>query len=397
MNLNRLIVVWVFILLAFAILIGGQGLWSLMTISDIELAHQQGQTFMWDFGNTWSGGWLLRHDMIMDIFDHQKYSDDLRQIFKLPSLADHEWSYPPVLLFLSYLLSWFSPLTSYTIWTFGTIILLGMVLYYGMKSFVVIKPVMFVLMLPVIMNNMTFGQNGALSGALLLAILFQFQRRPIFAGVLTGLMLFKPQFGILLPFVFIATRQWKAFLSAMLSSIVLVLMTGLVFGFDKWQGFFLYTQPMMTNILSSQAGYQANAITVFGLVRTLEGGLLFSTIIQTITTLSCVVLIYVLWRKSSLELLEKVTLTMGMTLLSSPYGYTYDMVGFLVMISIMMIHRKNKLSSLNWQDLVIIILITLPSWQRIERANYPYPISCLLIGYGCWWVYRLSHLHHSRR
>jgi hypothetical protein len=40
------------------------------------------------------------------------------------------------------------------------------------------------------------------------------ERRPYLAGSLFGLMIFKPQLGLLLPVALIAGRQWRVFAAA---------------------------------------------------------------------------------------------------------------------------------------------------------------------------------------
>ena len=81
------------------------------------------------------------------------------------------------------------------------------------------------------MINAFFGQNGAFTAALLVGGLLAAPKRPILAGVLFGLLTVKPQLGILIPFCLLASRNWRAFASAAVTTVTLVLLTGLAFGF----------------------------------------------------------------------------------------------------------------------------------------------------------------------
>ncbi len=56
--------------------------------------------------------------------------------------------------------------------------------------------------------NLTNGQNGFLTLALLGTALLTVERRPIVAGVLFGLMSYKPQYGILVP-IFLAVNDFE--------------------------------------------------------------------------------------------------------------------------------------------------------------------------------------------
>ena len=54
----------------------------------------------------------------------------------------------------------------------------------------------------------TAGQNGFLTAALIGGALGLLERRPALAGICLGLLTYKPQFGLLFPFVLIADRRW---------------------------------------------------------------------------------------------------------------------------------------------------------------------------------------------
>jgi Glycosyltransferase family 87 len=49
--------------------------------------------------------------------------------------------------------------------------------------------------------------------------------RPTAAGILFGLLIYKPQFGLMVPFVLAATGRWRAFAAAAATAALLVLVT----------------------------------------------------------------------------------------------------------------------------------------------------------------------------
>ena len=81
------------------------------------------------------------------------------------------------------------------------------------------------------------GHNGFLTAALLGAALIQLDRRPLLAGLLIGLLAYKPQFGLLIPLVLAASGRWRAFFAAAATVIVLALLVTLAFGVDVWTAF----------------------------------------------------------------------------------------------------------------------------------------------------------------
>ena len=64
---------------------------------------------------------------------------------------------------------------------------------------------------PAVLVNAGHGQNGASRAALIGGALVVLDRRPAVAGILFGLLSYKPQFGLMIPLVLIATQRWRAF------------------------------------------------------------------------------------------------------------------------------------------------------------------------------------------
>jgi hypothetical protein len=63
------------------------------------------------------------------------------------------------------------------------------------------------------------------------------EQRPRVSGVLVGLLTFKPQIGILFPLAFLVSRKWRVVVSAMATSMVLIVMSMVVFGYQGWPSF----------------------------------------------------------------------------------------------------------------------------------------------------------------
>src|SRR5205814_7022046 len=96
----------------------------------------------------------------------------------------------------------------------------------------------FLLLAPGAAVNLFFGQNGILSTVLLGGGVLLLGSRPILAGVLLGLLAYKPQLAVLAPFALLAGREWRALAAAILSQIALGLLSLLVLGAEPWFAFF---------------------------------------------------------------------------------------------------------------------------------------------------------------
>src|SRR5205085_656614 len=90
---------------------------------------------------------------------------------------------------------------------------------------------------PAVFVNLGHGHNGFLTAALLGGGLILLDRRPVVAGILFGLMAYKPQFGLMIPLALAAGGRWRTIAAAAVTVAALVVTTTLVFGFDVWPAF----------------------------------------------------------------------------------------------------------------------------------------------------------------
>ena len=88
------------------------------------------------------------------------------------------------------------------------------------------------------------GQNTFLTAALLIGGVALAKRRPLLAGILLGVLTYKPQFWLMVPIALIAARQWKTLAAALASAALLALGSLAVFGLAPWQDWLrLMTAP----------------------------------------------------------------------------------------------------------------------------------------------------------
>lgn len=90
---------------------------------------------------------------------------------------------------------------------------------------------------PAVFVTAGHGQNAFLSGALLGAALLALPRRPLLAGLLIGLLAYKPQLGLALPLALAAGRYWRAMAAAAATVLVVALVATIAFGWEIWPAF----------------------------------------------------------------------------------------------------------------------------------------------------------------
>lgn len=98
------------------------------------------------------------------------------------------------------------------------------------------------LLAPATWFNIVSGQNGFLSGALLVGGVAALPRRPALAGILLGFLGYKPQLWLLVPVALVAARQWRALAAAIATGAGMALGSLAVVGIEAWV---LWTQSMV--------------------------------------------------------------------------------------------------------------------------------------------------------
>jgi len=84
------------------------------------------------------------------------------------------------------------------------------------------------------------GQSSFLTGALLVGGFTLVGKVPILAGILFGILAYKPQFCLLIPIALIAGRHWRALLSTTATAIGVALASAAVFGIELWRQWFVF-------------------------------------------------------------------------------------------------------------------------------------------------------------
>lgn len=87
---------------------------------------------------------------------------------------------------------------------------------------------------PAAATNVLAGSNAVLVTALVLGGMTLLDRKPLIAGALLGVVIFKPQFFPLLPLALLAARNNKALAGMVASAALLVLASLLLFGPQLW-------------------------------------------------------------------------------------------------------------------------------------------------------------------
>ena len=89
--------------------------------------------------------------------------------------------------------------------------------------------------------------------------------------MLIGLLAYKPQFGLLIPLVLIASGRWRAFFAAAATVALLALAVTLAFGIEVWTAFLASTAFTRTVVLEQGGTGWYKIQSVFSWVRMWDG------------------------------------------------------------------------------------------------------------------------------
>jgi glycosyl transferase family 87 len=293
-----------------------------------------------DFSNVYAAGTYVLEGKPQAPFDPALQHAREQAIFG-PDTPFYGWHYPPFFLFVAAGLALLPYALALAVWQIATFLLYLV----SIRAILAAAPtgsgtnddtnhanravpalaLLLAAAFPAVFVNLSHGHNGFLSAALMCAALVTLDRRPIMAGVLFGLLVYKPQFGLMVPFVLAATGRWRTFAAAAASAMLLVLLATLAFGPHVWEAFAASTQFTRTVVLEAGDPGWHKIQSAFSWARMWGGSIAIAYMLQAAVTLAVAATLIWLWRSAASFALKASALCLS-AMLASPYGYDYDMM-----------------------------------------------------------------------
>lgn len=283
-----------------------------------------------DFSNVYAAGTYVLDGEPAAPFDPAKQFAREQAIFG-QATQFYGWHYPPFFLGLAGLLAAMPYWLALIVWQ-------GMTLGLYLLSMRAIVPddlpekiksdrlwLLLALAFPAVVINLGQAHNGFLTAALIGAALVMLDERPILAGILIGCLAYKPQFGLLIPLVFIATGRWRSFAAAAATVALLALAVTFAFGIDVWSAFLASTKFTRTVVLEQGGTGWYKIQSVFSWVRMWGGGLALAYALQGAVMVAAAAALTWLWRSQAAFPLKAAALLIG-SVLATPYSLDYDLM-----------------------------------------------------------------------
>jgi hypothetical protein len=194
---------------------------------------------------------------------------------------------------------------------------------------------------PAVFVNIGHGQNGFLTTALLGGALQLLDRRPWLAGVLIGLLAYKPQFGVLIPVALLAGRRWSSIGAAAATVAALVAVSVVTLGGGIWHAFVDSMNFTQTVVLEQGGTGWEKIQSVFSAARMWGAGVHLAYAVQLALALMLAASLAWLWQSDAAFELKAAALATA-SLLATPYVLDYDLVVLALAIAFFARHGLNR-------------------------------------------------------
>jgi alpha-1,2-mannosyltransferase len=178
---------------------------------------------------------------------------------------------------------------------------------------------------PAVLINVGHGHNGFLTAALIGGGLVCLERRPLMAGILFGLLVYKPQFGLLIPIALATGGYWRTFIAAAVTAALLTVITTMVFGLQVWQAFLVGAEFTRTVVLEQGDTGWHKIQSIFSWARMWGAPVALAYAIQGAATLVFAMTTAWLWHGKAPYPLKAAGLCLA-AILATPYTLDYDMM-----------------------------------------------------------------------
>jgi hypothetical protein len=318
------------------------------------LSNGLGRPFGDDFVNYWSGAFLAFHGRVAEVYDFAAFHA-FEQAVTAPSIQYYHYSYPPVLLLLTLPLAVIPYVPALFVWLGAT----WYAFYRALRLTGHAGALLLSLAVPALFISAVGGQNGAMTAALLGGGLMLVDRRPVVAGILFGMMIYKPHLAFMLPFALLAGRRWLVVFVTGATAALLVGASIAVYGADAWLQYQHNIAVLRTVILEDGTGVSHRMVSVFVFARHFGADAAMSYAWQAVGALLAAVFIVRSWWREEPAHIRNAVLVVG-TCLATPYLQDYDLVfGAFVVVWLNLAEKDSKVP-LHWMRGAMALILLLP-------------------------------------
>jgi hypothetical protein len=304
------------------ILLGGYVIGAIAWIGLADgLIDHNGKPLGTDFSNIYAAGTLTLNGEPEASFDPVRQHAAEVAVFGR-QVPFYGWHYPPLFLLVAAPLALLPYAVALIVWLASTF-----ALYLAVVRSILPRPetVLLAAAFPAVFINVGHGHNGFLTAALIGGALLTIDRKPALAGVLIGLLAYKPQFGVLIPLILVGTSRWAVFAYAAVTLLAVTALSIALLGLEPWNAFVQFSHFTRTVVLEAGDTGWEKIQTLFSAVRMFGGSVTTAYAAQTGLALLVAASVVRLWRSDAASELKASGLICA-SLLTTPYMLDYDLI-----------------------------------------------------------------------
>jgi len=291
-----------------------------------------------DFSNVYAAGTLIWQGRPAEAYEPARQHAAEKAVFGGREVPFYGWLYPPFFFVVAFLVASLPYAWGLAIWLAASF-----AAYLAAMRAILPRPetLLIAAAFPAVFINIGHGQNGFLTAALLGGALHWLDRRPWLAGVLIGLLAYKPQFGVLIPVALLAGGRWNTIGAAAATVAALVAVSFVTLGGGVWHAFADSMTFTQTVVLEPGGIGWEKIQSAFSAMRMWGAGVRTAYAIQIALALMLAASLAWLWQSNALFELKASALATA-SLLATPYVLDYDLVVLAVAIVFFVRHGMNR-------------------------------------------------------
>jgi alpha-1,2-mannosyltransferase len=322
-----------------------------------------------DFSSFYTASQIALSGKAADVYNPAVHFEAQRILFA-PNYHDYYgFFYPPTFLLVCEALALVPYKAALFIWQAG-----GMLFYFLSLRFILprtINSALLILGFPAVFLALGHGQNSFLTVGLFVIAFVCLRTRPVISGICFGLLAYKPQLALIVPIAMIASRNWRAFISAALTVMFFAGMTAFIFGANIFMHYAHLGSTTRVDLLEKGGPGWHKLQSLFAALRAFDVPVSISYILQALLTLLCIIMVWRTWRSQASEFLKYAILCMG-CLLATPFVLDYD----LLLLAPALIGYGLHAAKYGWQrgdKIMFVFIYASPIITRIvaERSFIP--------------------------
>ncbi|HLX15800.1 MAG TPA: glycosyltransferase family 87 protein [Bradyrhizobium sp.] len=286
------------------------------------LIDRNGKPLGTDFSNVYAAGRLTWQGRPAEAYDPPLQHAAEKAVFAGREVPFYGWHYPPFFLAIAFLVAAVPYAWGLSVWLATSLaaylVTMRAILPRG-------ETLLIAAAFPAVFVNVGHGQNGFLTTALLGGALHLLDRRPWLAGVLIGLLAYKPQFGALIPIALLAGARWRTIGAAIVTIAGLLALSVATLGGGVWHAFadsMTFTQTVVLE--QGNTGWE-KIQSMFSAVRMWGGSVQLAYAFQFALASVLAATLAWLWHGDAAFELKAAALSVA-SLLATPYVLDYDLV-----------------------------------------------------------------------